>query len=319
MKERKHKVLIIKTGYSEILDNLDTKIPSYGDILRTTPLLHIYKNDFVTWVTDEKAIPLLEGNPYIDSLLTLNSETIMDLLDTDFDTVINLEKNHRICKLSNKIDAWRKYGFRFDKKNNCPEAYDRAYEVLAVSADSKLKKENQRTFFELLFEMVGEKWNGEECILGYKPKSNKVYDIGLNTQVGKKWPSKKWSNESWDKLEEKLIKDGLRVTRQDKQSSEVLKNLNLYIDWINSCKTIVSNDSLGLHLGITLKKNVLGLFGSSPNKEVYFYERGKSILPEPKPDCSPCFKENCEKERSCMEDISAERVYREIKNLYKSK
>ena len=40
-----HKVLIIKTGYSEFLDNGDeSRKVSLGDVLRTTPLLHVYKN-----------------------------------------------------------------------------------------------------------------------------------------------------------------------------------------------------------------------------------------------------------------------------------
>ena len=310
------KVLIIKTGYSEVLDNShNSRNPSFGDIIRTTPLLHVYKEDDVTWVTDEQAMPLLQGNPYIDRLLPLDFTTAMRLLDEEFDVVINLEKNPDICKLSNKIEAWSKYGFRFDKKENRPEAYDRALEVLTVSSDLKIKQENKRTVQELLFEMVGTKWQGEDYVLGYTPKSSEAYDIGLNTQIGKKWPIKSWPAQSWDSLESILVSNGYTVTRQDKQGPEVTQNLYGYMDWINSSRMIVSNDSLGLHLALAMKKKVIGLFGPTAVDEIYFYNRGKAILPEPKLDCMPCLAETCSKERRCIEYISPERIYSEIKSI----
>jgi len=89
--------------------------------------------------------------------------------------------------------------------------------------------------------------------------------------------------------------------------------MNKYMDWINSSKIIVSGDTLGLHLGIVLKKITLGLFGPTPSKETYFYGRGKAILPESIPDCLPCSEEVCKKGLHCMEDISVERVYREVR------
>jgi len=312
-------VLIIKTGYSEILDNAQGfSNPSFGDVLRTTCLLHVYKNDNVTWLTDEQALPLLEGNPYIQRILSLNFTSAMHLLSEEFDTVINLEKNADICKLSNQIQAWRKYGFRFDKKTDSSEAYDRALEVLTVSSELEVKRKNQRTIQELLFEMVGAKWKGEEYILGYKPKSQEVYDIGLNTLVGKKWPIKSWPQNNWGDLESMLVKEGYKVTRQDKQGEEVTKSLQGYMDWINSSKMIVTNDSLGLHLALALNKKVLGLFGPTALNEIYFYGRGKAILPEINFECIPCLRETCSEEKRCVEYISSEMVHREIKNYYNS-
>jgi len=309
-------VLILKTGYSEFLDNpQNSSKPSLGDILRTTPLLHIYKDDKVTWVTDKNAFPLLEQNPYIDRLLPLDFKNAMHLLDEDFDMIINLEKNSDICKFSDKINAWNKRGFRLDKRTNTIEAYDKALEVLSVSSDTKTKKENKKTAQELLFELVDKKWNGEEYILGYQPKKIGDYDIGLNLNVGGKWPTKKWPMEKWDELEDILIKDRYKVTRQDKQTNNTLTNLNDYMNWINSSRLIISNDSLGMHIAIALKKKVLGLFGPNPSQEVDFYNRGKAILPNPLPPCLPCSQEACTWKKHCMEDIEVDRVYKEIKEI----
>jgi len=313
MKKEKEKILIIKSGYTEMLDKeIDSRRTSYGEVLRTTCILYLFKDDYVTWVSDESAFPLLKDNPFINRLLRLDFLTLPQLEQEYFDTVINLEKTAGICAFTRKIDAWKKYGFRFDPRTGEVKAHDKATEVLSLGTDYESKRQNKKTAQELLFEMVGEKWNGEEYILGYTPKSKELYDVGLNTQVGLKWPTKAWSMKKWDDLEERLITAGLKVTRQDKQAKEILENLYSYMDWINSSKMIVSNDSLGLHLGIAMKKKVLGLFGATPHREVHFYGRGEAILPEPVPECLPCFDSECKREKNCIEDISVERIYKSV-------
>lgn len=314
---KKDKVLIIKTGYSEVLDKeMSSTEVSYGDVLRVTPLLHLYKENHVTWFTDKKAIPLLKDNPYIHRILPVNDFTILQLQSEEFDKVINLEKISGICALSDKIKARRnRHGFTFNSQTGEAEAWHGAHEVISVGSDMKLKKENKKTSQELLFEMVGGKWQGEEYILGYQPKTREEYDVGLNTKVGGKWPSKAWSAENWSRLEEILTSRGYRVTRQDKQGPDVLEDLNGYMDWINSCKAVISTDSLGLHVAIALRKKVLGLFGSTPSVEVYMYGRGEAVLPEPVPDCLPCFMEKCDKGRNCIDDIKPELVAEKLRVL----
>ncbi len=60
-------VLIVKTGYSETLDQYTTGAVSLGDVLRTTVILHRFppETHAVTWLTDLKSLPLLKDNPYI--------------------------------------------------------------------------------------------------------------------------------------------------------------------------------------------------------------------------------------------------------------
>mgnify|MGYP001618184531 CR=1 FL=1 len=310
------KILIIKAGYSEFLDKeSDSRVPSLGDVIRTTPILSLFKNDHVTWVTDQNAIPLLEGNPFINRILRLDFLSLQHLEHEYFDTVINLEKIPGICALTKKISAWRNFGFRLDPRTGEVRAHEKASDALVIGSNQTIKKENKKTYQELLFEMLGEIWNKEEYILGYKPSSQETYDIALNTMIGHKWPTKSWPIEYWDEIEKMLKKENFKVTRQDQQPPKILNDLNLYMDWLNSAKLILSHDSLGMHLGLALKKKVLGLFGPTPHLEVYFYNLGKAILPEPTLECMPCFRRDCERGRNCMADIRPERVLREIKNL----
>jgi heptosyltransferase-2 len=68
------------------------------------------------------------------------------------------------------------------------------------------------------------------------------------------------------------VADGFSVDWQ-----QGLNNLYDYIDWINSCKKLVTNDSLGLHIALALGKPVVALFGPTNAKEVYMYNNSKYI------------------------------------------
>ena len=131
MKPKRQKILIIKVGYSETLDPEIDNVTSYGDVLRTTVLLHLYRQDHVTWLVDEKAYPILKRNPYIDRVLIYDLTSVLQLQSEHFDTVINLEKVPGLCALADGITAWRRYGFRFDVKTGEAEAYDGTQSTLA--------------------------------------------------------------------------------------------------------------------------------------------------------------------------------------------
>ena len=195
--DKKSKVLIIKVGYSETLDPEISSITSYGDVLRTTVLLHLYKDDHVTWLVDEKAYPILKGNPYIDRILIYNVSSVLQLQAEHFDTIINLEKVPGLCALTDSVRAWRRFGFRFDERSGCAEAYDGTQEVLAVCLDLERKRNYSSQWQEGLYKMVNAKWRVEEYVLGRKSDAPVTTDIGFNHQVGNKWSTKAWPMERW--------------------------------------------------------------------------------------------------------------------------
>ncbi len=306
------KVLIIKIGWVEVLDNRVEDSISLGDVFRCTTILHLYKDDDVTWVTDQSAIPLLRNIKYIKRLLPYNLNTVLQLQYEYFDLLINLEKVPGVCALADKINAWRKHGFRLNPITGEVEAYQGAQNVLQLSRKQKLKREAQNNFQEFLFELVGEKWNGEEYILGYNPKSNEVFDIGLNHAIGAKWPTKQWGEERWKNIE-KLLKNKYTISWQ-----KGLKNIEEYIDWINSCRLIITNDSLGLHLALALNKKVVAIFGPTPSNEIYMYNRGVKIVPQLNRSCIPCMSPFCKYRKRCIEYITPEMVLESVEKLFNS-
>lgn len=303
------KVLIIKLGYSETIDAGIGKVTSLGDVLRTTVILYPFAHDHVTWLVDEQAYPLLEGNPLIQRILPYELTSVLQLQRERFDTVINLEKVPGVCSLADSISAWRRYGFRFDEVHGVAEAYDGCEKVVSMCKDGDLKRANHGSVQEALLKIIGVDWQGQEYILGYQPQNMEVHDVGLNWVVGSKWPNKAWPPEKWQELKQLL--DGRYCTSMQ----QGMDDLHSYIDWINSCRLIVTNDSLGLHIALALKKKVVVLYGPTNTNETYLYGRGEALCSEAPCSYMPCLQTVCCQEISCMEYISASAVMNSVERL----
>ncbi len=312
MQSAERRILVLKTGYSETLDRHDAgRVVSLGDVLRATPLLHLFRDDHVTWVTDASAVPLLRGIEHIDVLIGFGSESMEALGLEQYDLVINLEKDPELCALAESVQARRRCGFTVTVGGE----EESSAGVVAACRDRAALECNGKPLQDLLFETVGADWAGEEYILGYDASSTAAYDVALNTDVGSKLPTKKWPSVHWDDLESRLSDARYTVTRQDKQSPPVHTQIPRYVDWLNSASLVVTADTLGLHVALALKKPVVALFGPTPSHEVHLYGRGVALLPDPWPECAPCRSSQCLAERHCMDDIRTEVVFRQVERL----
>lgn len=303
------KVLIVKLGYSETLDPGISKVTSLGDVLRTTVILYPFKDSHVTWLVDAAAYPLLEGNPHIDRILVYDLASVLQLQRERYDTVINLEKVPGICALADSISAWRRYGFRFDEIKGEAEPYDGCEHVFTMCKDPNAKKTHAASWQESLLQVVGARWEGQEYILGYKPKTTETHDVGLNWAVGSKWPNKAWPRHRWDELITSLQGEYSYSLQQG------MENLYDYMDWINSCRLLVTNDSLGLHIAVALRKKVVVLYGPTNPNETYFYGRGEILFPDMDCACLPCLSPRCSHDRPCMDSIRPQDVKARIDGL----
>ncbi|MEE9603967.1 MAG: glycosyltransferase family 9 protein [Candidatus Scalindua sp.] len=305
---KKTKILIIKLGYSETLDSEIGRVPSLGDVLRTTPILGALKEKYpdshMTWLVANEAAPILHENPLLDRVLIWDDFVPLQLMKERFDVLINLEKISGVCALSDMIEAWVKYGFRFDSANGTYHGYERGLDFIDYIIEKKKNNRSSGFWQQLLVEMLGVQWNEQEYLIGYSPKTLEIHDIGLNHTVGSKWPSKVMPMHNWKELGEKLTNLGYTVSWQ-----QGLKDLYEYMDWINSCRLIISNDSLGLHMAFAFKKKVIGLFGPTDPKEIFFYDKGESIVIT-KAECPyiPCYTQTCKNNMECMNGISIDKI-----------
>lgn len=306
------KILIIKLGYSETLDHEIGRVPSLGDVLRTTPILWAFKERYperhITWLVSREAEPLLAGNKFIDRLIVWDEFVPYQLMREKFDVLINLEKIPGVCALADMIDAWVKYGFRFESIHGTYHAYEKGLNFIEYISEKQNGKKTRTYWQQVLIEMLGVEWRGQNYILGYQPKSRVQYDIGLNFSVGTKWKTKAMPIEKWKQLESRLLEEGYTVSWQ-----KGLDDLNKYTDWINSCKLLISQDSLGIHLAIALKIKCVGLFGPTDPQEIYLQGFGKDIYTEQECHLMPCYSPSCATGLYCMENIDVEEIVSAVK------
>jgi len=299
----KMRVLIIKPGYSETLDADNSGIVSLRDVLRTTVVLHLFPPDqyHVTWVVDSKAAPLLRNNPYIDRLLVISAFTPHLLLSEWFDVVINFEKEPGICAVADRIPAWRRYGFRLDPITHTAVSYEFSDEAVLMANDIDTKRSKSKSWSSILYEMLGHRYDGQPYVLGYTPKSSVQYDVGLNHLIGDKFPLKRWPEANWKHLHDSI------APKYSVSWQQGTNDLFAYIEWIASCRVLVTNDSLGLHIGLALGKPVIALFGPTIASEVDGATLTRITPPLDWP-CIPCLESTCGQEIPCMNFIQVATV-----------
>ena len=219
-----------------------------------------------------------------------------------FDVLINLEKIAGVCALTDMIDAWVKYGFRFETVSGAYHAYAKGLDFISYIEGKKSDKE-KGYWQQVLIEMLGVPWQEQEYVVGYKPKTEVSFDFGFNYEVGSKWPYKALPMETWKELEQRLLKRGYSVSWQKGN-----KNLFEYMDWINSCKVLITNDSLGLHMAFAFHKTTVGLFGPTDPNEVYFYSGCKVIKSPVACEFMPCGAPKCQSDLCCMTHLSVDEI-----------
>ncbi len=309
MAERQ-RVLIIKHGFSETCDHNISPVVSYGDVFRCTCLLEAYRGYHVTWISARAAHDLLTQNHLINSLILAdNPEELPEgQIAGHYDILINLEKQKDWCEFAESISATHRFGF----KNWAASGNDCYYPESVAGLSECLNRGDYRPMQESLFKTVGLEWSGERYVLGYQPKLVDIYDIGLNCHVGPKWPTKLWPQSHWQELYRRLSERYAVCWQQS------LNSVRHYIDWLASCRLIVTCDSLGLHMSLALRKKIVALFGSTPPEMVYMYGCGVKLTPGCDRACVPCFQAQCEFNETCMEFLTVDTVVEAVEELMHS-
>jgi heptosyltransferase-2 len=298
-------------------------------------------------VTRYESLPVLENNPFIDRLLPYCPETVARLLVEKFDLVISLDKEPDSTALAELADAPKKAGFGLSRYGKPYPLNKQAEYAFALGISDNLKfRLNKKTYPQLIFEMAGLKYKGEEYILNLSKeqlaktgKFRKLYGIkakdrviGFNTGCGDAFQGKKWTADGFLKLG--LYIRGIRNTKslllggpnEVERNSLIAKSARFpiidtgcgntmrdFLSIVNLCDLVVCGDTVTMHIAIALKKRVVALFGPTVAQEVELYGRGEKIVG--KAPCGPCYKRVCSRNDLCMKDIKPEAVFRAVKSL----
>ena len=341
---RRRKVLIVKTGHTELLTCEISGGPSLGDVFRTTCLLWEYINDDVTWLTSSAALSLLPGKPFIQEKLAWSPEALEYLSAQSFDLILNLERcddisgwvesyfensrSRSLLSVSNSRDGLAIFGNCATKitvntrfKSRLPW---RLTQVLAGEAGVLRPAvwggrrqavghavQPNLSYQEHLFKAIGREWRGQPYTLpeGIDGSVQPKLSVGFNFAVGPKWPVKAWPKDSWSHLADLCESRDISYSFQ-----EGFDDLHRYIAWLQNHDVIVTSDSLGLHIALALDRKVIGLFGPTRSQDIDFYGRGEGIVVDSACPKLPCFQNECDFKTHCMTTISPQQVFTRVKH-----
>ena len=323
---------------------LVVKLAAAGDVLRTTPLLPALKaahpRCWITWLTDERSRFVLEGNPLIDELVSFGESGILPLLAREFDWAIVLDKEPRAAALGNLVRAKRKTGFGLSSGGKPVAMNEESLYALRLGVDDHLKfRVNRKTYPEIIFDMCGLTYGGEEYIFGLQPGSREAAEgilkkggwrpdrvtVGLNTGCGDVFATKKWTEKGFIELAGKLVRElGVQVVllggaEERERNRRIRESLNVpvvdtgsdnppdvFAGLVEGCRVVVTADTMALHLALALGKETVLLMGPTAAAEIELFGRGEILSSGM--DCAPCYLQTCSKEAVCMSAISPEMV-----------
>ncbi len=311
----KEKILIIKLGAA-------------GDVIRTTPILHKiakeYPNSKVWWLTYFPSILPVNS---IDVIMPFDLATILILEESKFDIVFNLDKDYEACALMNRIEAYEKHGFNL--QDGLPAPYNElAQQKFDTGLFDDVNKANRKSYVEEIFEICEWKFEGEEYILEFDKSVNFALNnngkkiIGLNTGCGDRWVSRLWSEENWSNLAKELIVRGFHPVllggkQEDERNKSISKtsgayypgfySLQEFISLCDKCDLLVSGVTMGMHLAIGLKKQLVLINNIFNPYEFELYGRGEIV--EPDKECTCYFSPKCKNpDYFCLDHLAMRKV-----------
>lgn len=146
---------------------------------------------------------------------------------------------------------------------------------------------------------------------------------------GARWKTKKWPAEKFGKLSSRLpLKTIIVGGGNDKDIADEIVSLSNgratslagrtdlmeLIEVMKHGRFVVSNDSGPMHIAAALGIPVFAVFGPTDPGKTGPYGKGHTVIRE-NMSCAPCFRRTCE-DLKCMNSLSAERVYRIIRNKF---
>lgn len=323
---------------------LVVKLAATGDVLRTTPLLRALKErhprSWITWITDPGAAVLLRGNPLIDELLIHRLEDLLPLAARRFHWAAVLDKEPRAAALGTLVAAQRKVGFGLDPDGHLTVLNPESLYALRLGLDDRLKfRENTKSYPEIVFEMCGLPWRGEEYVFFLQPEAREAarqalqragFDpgrpaVGLNTGAGSVFATKRWSERGTAEVARRLVREhGLQVVLlggpEERERNPRIASLagvplvdpgtanplDVFAGIVDHCRLVVTTDTLALHLSLALGKEVVLLMGPTSAREIHLYGRGEILLTET--PCAPCYRSSCSEGARCLQAITPDRV-----------
>jgi heptosyltransferase-2 len=315
---------------------LVVKLDSPGDVLRTTCLLPSLKTAYpashITWLTREDSRPLLEHNPHIDAIVDRWDETFAVLQSEHFDVAINPDANPHAARLLQLAAAGCKLGIGWSEAGHVYCVNHEAEQWLHMGVSDAVKRQNRETYQTLLHRLCRleqvdprpqlyltdqERQAARERLASLRVDRRRPI-IGLNTGVGSRWPQKSWPLEHQVRLVhlvkelhpswQLLLLGGPQEIERNRVLAQSCGELALdtgcqplrpFAALVAQIHLLVTADTLALHLGLALDRQIVALFGPTSHAEIDLCGLGEKLFAEL--ECLCCYQTSCDRSPTCMD------------------
>jgi len=155
--------------------------------------------------------------------------------------------------------------------------------------------------------------------------------VGFNTGAGTRWRFKSWGEHQTAELARRLagelhvgivIMGGPSETERNARivssarSPAVIAtptdlNLLSFASIIGQCATLLTSDSLALHIGLALRRPVVTFFGPTSDAEIDVFGLGEKVTTPLQ--CRRCYLADCDVRPHCMESISVDDLFEAVR------
>jgi ADP-heptose:LPS heptosyltransferase len=326
---------------------LIVKLGAMGDVLRTTsclaPLKVRYPRSHVTWVTRANAVPLLEGNPAIDRVLSVDSNYLELLLAERFDLAIGPDTDVLSASIMALSRSDAKRGFVADGRGGVTPLNHAAEGWWRLGLDDALKQANRRTYGEWLYAMCElplpvarpsfhlASGATQRCRHRLRASaSDAARWICFNTGASGRWQEKRWKPAYYHQLarlieaddpdasivlvggpEETTLNRELRSAHPRFVDGGTHNTIADFAALVASCDWLLTPDSLGYHIACAVGTPALCVVGPTAPWELDRFNSNCVVHADL--GCIACYQPKCPFSRTCMDALTPEMVAARIR------
>ncbi len=315
-----------------------------GDVLFSTPFIRAlrkkYPNSFIACLVAPRCAPILENNPHLDEIIIFDEarsyrgllgklRLIRLLRSKHFDAAFLLHRSFTRALICCFAGIPERAGY-FTKK--------RAF-ILSRSIPQPIKELHKVEYFLNIARACGIEAENKDYEF-FPSREDKDYidellqknglrmsDFLVVINPGGNWELKRWPKENFARLADRLIreKQAKIIITGAKKDISLARDIASLMEGcpfvlcgsttlgqlaalMGKAALVISNDSGPLHIALSQKAKVVGLFGPTSAMITGPYGRSDYTVIQKDVGCrTPCYKLNCNDNR-CMKAINVEEV-----------
>lgn len=329
---------------STIQKILVIKLRAIGDVLLSTVILPDLRKAFpeakIDFLCELPAASVIQGNPFIDNVIIFNPRSqqgvslIRRVRREHYDMVIDLFGNPRSAILTFLSQARHRVGYRFKWRRRCYSivveprggaVHNTEFNLDALRALG-IPVSGHQPFFPVTRE--ADEFAGRFILANNLGNS---FCVALNAGGG--WYTKRWKPEYYAILGNRLQDEyGAKIVLiWGPGESGLVQEINMKMSQrgiltppttltqlgaiLQKCRLFVTNDSGPMHIAAAIGVPVVAIFGPTNPLLQGPLSPNSIVIRNEELDCLACNLTKCPIGNPCMEKLSVDRVYHEVKTF----